>query len=71
MVRDVLDLAPHPQLAAAGEGRVQCVLDLLVEAADGEDPAAPAGLGVAEAGPGAAAAGCSEAGRGGASGSKS
>ncbi len=46
MVRDVLDLAAHPELPAAGEGRVQCALDLLVEAADGEDPAAPAGLGV-------------------------
>ena len=42
VVREVLDLAAHPELAAPGEGRVQRALDLLVEAADGEDPAAPA-----------------------------
>ena len=38
MVREVLDLAAHPQLAVAGEGRAQRGLDLLVEPTDGEDP---------------------------------
>ena len=44
VVRDVLDFAAHPQVAVPGEGRAECALDLLVEAADGEDPAPGAGL---------------------------
>ena len=67
VVRDVLDLAAHPELAVAGKGRVQCALDLLVEAADGEDPAA-----VRRARRRRTRSGCSEAAAsGGASGSKS
>ena len=44
VVRDVLDLPAHPQVAVPGEGRAQRALDLLVEAADGEDPAALPGV---------------------------
>ncbi len=45
VVREVLDLAAHPQRAVPWQGAAQRTLDLVVEAADGEDPAAPAGLG--------------------------
>ena len=38
LVRDVLDLAAHPELAAAGERPDQGVLHLAVEVGDGEDP---------------------------------
>ena len=79
MVRDVLDLPPHPQVAVPGKGRAQCALDLLVEAADGEDPAALpgvplgrwGGLGTAGRSPAVRAAATSGADSGGASGSKS
>ena len=70
MVRDVLDLAPDPEVAVPGEGLVERALDLLVEAADGEDPAAGrSGLGPAGRGP--ARRGGGLGGTGGASGSKS
>ena len=44
MVRDVLDLPADPQVPVPGEGGPQRVLDLLVEAADGEDAAALLGV---------------------------
>ncbi len=37
VVRYVLDLAPHPQMPAAGEGLGQRRLDLVVESADRKD----------------------------------
>ena len=45
VVRDVLDLPAHPQGPVPGEGPAERALDLLVEAADGEDAAPPARLG--------------------------
>ena len=40
VIRDVLDLAPDPEVAVPGKGLVERALDLLVDTADGVDPAA-------------------------------
>ena len=40
VVRDVLDLAPDPEVALPRKSLVERVLDLVVDTADGADPAA-------------------------------
>ena len=67
VVRDVLDLAPDPEMPVPGKGLVERAFDLLVDAPDGVDAAAVLGLGPAAARSGASEAAAS----GGASGSKS
>jgi hypothetical protein len=52
VIRDVLDLAPDPEVAIPGKSLVERALDLLVDAADGVDPAPVLGLGPAGRGPG-------------------